>query len=178
MPAEIFKENSDVFSEILQSTFNEDLVNMKFPEELKSSLHKKDDKFNKKNYRPITILPSVSKINERIMESQIIPFANNFLSPMLCGFRRNYNTQHTLLRRIENCKEAVDTKHSVSHRYTKKMTNSIRKIIDPSPSYLQCQKKMRELWNPKLHPLLITFCHQCYVASEGFTIPNIHYSDV
>ena len=33
---------------------------------------------------------------------------------MLCGFRRIYNTQHTLLRRIENCKEAVDTKHSVS----------------------------------------------------------------
>ena len=48
------------------------------------------------------------------MESQITPFANNFLSPMLCGFRRNYNTQHTLLRRIEHCKEAEDTKHSVS----------------------------------------------------------------
>ena len=48
------------------------------------------------------------------MESQITPFANNFLSPMLCGFRRNYNTQYTLLRLIENCKQALDTKHSVS----------------------------------------------------------------
>ena len=104
VPAKVFKENSDIFSEILQRTLNEDLAYMKFPEELRlgdiSSLHKKDDKFNKKNYRPITILPSASKIYERIMESQITPFANNFLSPMLCGFRRNYNTQHTLLRKL------------------------------------------------------------------------------
>ena len=118
VPAKIFKESSDIFSEILQRTFNEDLANMKCPEELTlgdiSSLHKKDDKFNKRNYRPITILPSASKIYERIMESQITPFANNFLAPVLCGFRRNFNTQHTLLRLIENCKQALDTKHSVS----------------------------------------------------------------
>ena len=77
---------------------------MKFLEELRlgdiSSLHKKDDKFDKKYYRPITILPSASNIYERIMKSQITPFAKDFLSPMLCGFRRNYNTQHTSLRKL------------------------------------------------------------------------------
>ena len=31
------------------------------------------------------------------MESKITPFAHGFLSPLLCGFRRNYSTQHTLL---------------------------------------------------------------------------------
>ena len=42
---------------------------MTFPKELKlgdiSSLLKKDDKFSKKNYRPIATLPSASKIYER-----------------------------------------------------------------------------------------------------------------
>ena len=113
IPARIFKEYSDIFSEILQRTFNENLSNMKFPKELKlgdiSSLHKKDDKFSKKNYRPVAILPSSSKIYKRIMESQITPFAHGFLSPLLCGFRRNYSTQRTLLRLIENCKKALDT---------------------------------------------------------------------
>ena len=116
--ARIFKEYSDIFSEILQRTFNEDLSNMTFPKELKlgdiSSLHKKDDKFSKKNYRPFAILPSASKIYERIMESQITPFAHGFLSPLLCGFRRNYSTQHILLRLIENCKKALDTKQTAS----------------------------------------------------------------
>ena len=90
IPASIFKEYSDTFSEILQRTFNEDLSNMTFPKELKlgdiSSLHKKEDKFSKKNYRTVAILPSASKIYERIMESQITPFAHGFLSPLLCGF--------------------------------------------------------------------------------------------
>ena len=67
---------------------------MKFPE-LKLgdrlSLHKNKGQFNKKNCRPITIFPSASKIYERIMESQITPSAQDFLSPMLCGFRGNYN---------------------------------------------------------------------------------------
>ena len=44
LAARIFKEYSDIFSEILQRTFNEDLSNMKFLKELKLgdniSLHK------------------------------------------------------------------------------------------------------------------------------------------
>ena len=71
IPARIFEEYSNIFSEILQRTLNEDLSNMTFPKKLKlgdiPSLHKKDDKFSKKNYRPIATLPSASKIYERIM---------------------------------------------------------------------------------------------------------------
>ena len=48
------------------------------------------------------------------MESQITPFVHGFLSPLLCGFRRNYSTQHTLLRLIDKCKQALDTKHTAS----------------------------------------------------------------
>ena len=32
----------------------------------------------------------------------------SFLSPLLCGFREGYGTQHALLRLIETCKKTLD----------------------------------------------------------------------
>ena len=96
----------------LISTYNSCISESSFPNELKawdiSSLYKKDDAFNKKNYRPITVLSSVSKIFERLRYEQVIPFAKCFLSPLLCGFRKSYNTQHALLRFLETCKITRD----------------------------------------------------------------------
>ena len=84
-----------------------------FPEELKTgdiaSLFKQEDAFSKKNYRPITVLPSVSKIFERLMQNQMLPFVRKFLSPLLCGFREGYGTQHPLLRLIETCNKSIDS---------------------------------------------------------------------
>ena len=34
--------------------------------------------------------------------------ALSFLSPLLCGFREGYGTQHALLRLIETCKKTLD----------------------------------------------------------------------
>ena len=61
-------------------------------------LHKKDDNTNKENYRPISILPTISKIFEMLMFQQITSFLSRVLSPYLCGFRKGYNAQHVLLR--------------------------------------------------------------------------------
>ena len=112
IPAKVLKENSDLFLPYLSSTYNTCILENFFPTELKSgdisSLYKKDDVFNKKNYRPITVLSSVSKIFERLMYEQIIPFAECFLSPLLCGFRKGYNAQHALLKFSETCKAAID----------------------------------------------------------------------
>ena len=61
----------------LSTTYNSCILENYFPNELKSgdisSLFKKDDAFNKKNYRPITALSSVSKIFERLVYEQVIP---------------------------------------------------------------------------------------------------------
>ena len=112
IPAKVLKENSDLFLPYLSSTYNTCILENFFLTELKSgdisSLYKKDDVFNKKNYRPITVLSSVSKIFERLMYEQIIPFAECFLSPLLCGFRKGYNAQHALLKFSETCKAAID----------------------------------------------------------------------
>ena len=63
----------------------------------------------KKNYRPITVFPSVSKIYERMMQDQMLPFVQSFFSPLLCGFREGYGTQHALLHFVETCKKSIDS---------------------------------------------------------------------
>ena len=110
IPARILKENSDVFYAVFQNLYNYGLSKGIFSKELKagdiSSLFKKEDAFMKKNYRPITVLPSVSKIYERMMQDQMLPFVQSFLSPLLCGFREGYGTQHKLLHFVETCKKS------------------------------------------------------------------------
>ena len=112
IPARILKKNSDVFSVAIQNMFNSGLSKGTFPKEVKardiSSLLKKEDAFTKKNYRPITVLPSVSKIYERLMQDQMLPFVQSLLSSLLCGFREGYGTQHALLCLVEACKKTID----------------------------------------------------------------------
>ena len=85
-----------------------------FLEEMKdgdaSALFKNSDSFHKKNYRPITVLPSVSKVFERLLANQMLPFVNKFLSPKICGYRQGYNTLHALLKLVDTCKKALDNK--------------------------------------------------------------------
>ena len=73
---------------------------------------KKSDALDKKTYRPISDLPSLSKIFERLIESQVKPCTNSFLNPLLFRYKEGYSTQHALLRLVENFKQALDKKMS------------------------------------------------------------------
>ena len=72
-------------------------------------IFKKDNSTKKKNYRPISVLPSTSKIFEIIMYKQIYNHMKSILS-LLCGFREGYSTQHALLRLVEDLKASLDEK--------------------------------------------------------------------
>ena len=73
-----------------------------------TALHKKGRKDNKENYRPVSILPTLSKIFERILFEQISGFFDNFLSEKQCGFRKGYSTQYCLVNLLEKWKSSVD----------------------------------------------------------------------
>ena len=62
---------------------------------------RKDDKTDKINYRPISILLNLSDIYERFMQSQMYPYLNQIYSKYQCGFRKEYNAQHCLMAMIE-----------------------------------------------------------------------------
>ena len=63
-----------------------------------------------KNYRPISVLPSVSKVFERIILSQLIPYIENYLSTYLCGYRKGFSTQYALISLIEKWKAILGKK--------------------------------------------------------------------
>ena len=68
----------------------------------------KDDPTKAKNYRPVSVLPVVSKVFERIMYKQISEYINHVLSPYLCGYRQGFNTQQALVSLIEKWKAILD----------------------------------------------------------------------
>ena len=70
-----------------------------FPEKLKIAkvklLYKKGDKCCFNNYRPISILPTISKVFERVMYTQLYNYfdVNNLLTEQQYGFRSKHSTE-------------------------------------------------------------------------------------
>ena len=69
IPAEMLKSTIDVHVSLLTKIINSSLRNGCFPDELKAAevtpIFKKNDDLDKENYRPVSVLPHVSKIIER-----------------------------------------------------------------------------------------------------------------
>ena len=86
IPIKILKESGFTF-EYLTSCVNEDILSGKFPDSLKLSnivpVHKKKDPTDKCNYRPLSILPLLSKVLKKIMYDQLYIHMNKFLNELL-----------------------------------------------------------------------------------------------
>ena len=82
---------------------NLSLSNSKFPKEWKNAkvtpIFKSGDKNDVSNYRPISVLPILSKIIERAVHNQLYHYlcSKNILSDSQSGFRSNHSTTTTLL---------------------------------------------------------------------------------
>ena len=118
IPVKRLKEVGDIVADALAQIWNEEVIkNKKFAVELKvadiTPLHKKLETINKENYRPVSLLPVVSKIFERIMLKQMKPFIEKFLSKWLCGYRKGYNAQYALTAMIERLKKCLDRKGGI-----------------------------------------------------------------
>ena len=76
-----------------------------FPDSLKlniiTSVHKKNETTNKENYRPISVLPLIYKIFERIIHDQLSEYLEKYLNSILCGFRKGHSTQHALFKLLQ-----------------------------------------------------------------------------
>ena len=105
IPIEIVKENVDVISHFLHHNFNNSLSCSTFPTGMKyadvTPIHKKDDKTDKTNYRPISVLSNLSKVYERFMYNQISLYFDSVFSKFQCGFREGFSAQHCLLTMVE-----------------------------------------------------------------------------
>ena len=89
-----------------------------FPDALKAAkikpLYKKGDSCCFNNYRPISLLPTISKMFERVMFSQLYSYfnINNLLSEQQYGFRSQHSTElacvkltNYIIKEMDNIKE-------------------------------------------------------------------------
>jgi len=93
---------------------NQTLKTGEFPNELKIArvkpLFKAGNSYDICNYRPISLLPSISKIFERIIFQQLFEYLNNnkLISCEQFGFRPGYSTELASLRLIDHITKQMD----------------------------------------------------------------------
>ena len=88
-----------------------------FPDAMKcaevSPILKKDDNLRKGNFRPVSILTSLSKIYETVLNNQLLRYFYAIFNDLLSAFRKGYSCQSLLLKFVEDMKNALDQKHTV-----------------------------------------------------------------
>ena len=94
IPATILKQSVETYLSFLTKAINLAITECEFPDKLKKSevitLYKKQDPLKKGSYRPISLLPHVSNVFERILYAQINNYMQNKLSKYVTGFRKSY----------------------------------------------------------------------------------------
>ena len=111
-PTKIIKQNLDTFASFICKSFSNMIDSSTFPAALKLAyikpVFKKGSKNSKENYRPVSILPNISKIYKRCMYKQISGYFGNFFFKFQYGFCQWISVQHCLLAMIEKWKKCVD----------------------------------------------------------------------
>ena len=114
IPPKVLKTSAMVTAETLLQLFKQALTTGEFPSNLKNAdvtpISKKNNPLSKKNYRPISVLPVISKVFEKLMQNQINLHIETFLSPYLCDYRKGFNSQHALISLIERWRKSLDNK--------------------------------------------------------------------
>ena len=100
IPMAVLKQSTDICFPSLTNLLNNTINDCHWPLELDSAIitpaHKKSSTTAKENYRPISVLPSVSKIFEKLLYDQLMEYMND-------------KTKHALVRMLERWKHCYQT---------------------------------------------------------------------
>lgn len=112
----VIKCISPVLVEDLTKCINKCIEEGSFPDTLKiakvSAIYKAGNKIDPNNYRPISVLPVISKIFEKILYNQLETYLNeiDFLNKKQYGFRKSSNTLSATIDLVTNLKNKIDKK--------------------------------------------------------------------
>jgi hypothetical protein len=102
---------------------NKSLLTGIFPEKCKLAkikpLFKKDDETQLGNHRPISLLPALSKVFERVVCEQLTHYleTNELICKKQYGFRKNRSTKLALIDFVNQCIDALDAGETVMGCY-------------------------------------------------------------
>ena len=89
IPASILKQSIEANLKYLTNTMNHSSKNSIF-EQSEVIPFKKRDPLQKENYRPVSLLPHISKVFERVIYEQINNFVENKISKCVTSFRKSH----------------------------------------------------------------------------------------
>ena len=107
IPVYIYKSLVDILSPVVAHLFNASVSSGLFPEALKTAsvvpLYKSGSRQDIANYRPISTLPVISKIFEKLMCKRIIAFMteDNIICNHQFGFQKGRNTSDAILEFLD-----------------------------------------------------------------------------
>ena len=131
IPAKLLKVSADIIAPSLTAQINNNIATSCFPTELKTAqvipVYKKKDPLDKANYRPVSILPALSKIFERILADQMMEFFS--------AFRKGISCQSILLKMMEDWRKALDDR-----KYVGAVLMDLSKAFDCMPHNLLLAK--------------------------------------
>ena len=114
----IIKLGKPVLQSPLTGLINLSIETSTFPDSLKRAqvtpLHKKNETMNKSNFIPVSILTSISKLYEKVISEQLSQYFEDIFDRYLCAFRKGQGCQTTLLRLLEDWKQALDKNEYVA----------------------------------------------------------------
>ena len=115
IPTRILQLSKDILSTPLCEIINLSFSSGVLPEKLKTAkiipIFKDDCKMSCNNYRPISLLPNISKIFEKLMYTRLYNFLETFncLYKLQFGFKQNTSTVHALISITEEIRDAIDS---------------------------------------------------------------------
>ena len=98
--------------QILADCINDAINKGVSPDSLKianiTPVHNKDEPTDKENYRPVSALPLLSKVFERILYDQLSEYLEKYLNTLLCGLREAHSTQYAFVKSLQAWEEELD----------------------------------------------------------------------
>jgi hypothetical protein len=119
IPAFLLKEFIDELLPFLAQLCNTSLAEGCLPESQKRAIIRPEikkpglDSDNINNYRPISNLTFLSKIIEKVVVRQLVPYleSSTLMPKLQSGFRKGHSTETVLLRLISDVCDAIDAGH-------------------------------------------------------------------
>lgn len=92
--------NSDVFTKFICLNFNYYIDTGEFLQGFKNPVvipaHRKKEKSDKTNYKPVSILPNLYKIDEKLIYTKLYDNFDRTLLPSQCGSRKGYSSKKSV----------------------------------------------------------------------------------
>ena len=114
IPANVIRLSADIIAPSLTYIFNLSLDTGIYIDDWKRArvipIYKSEDRRKCENYRPISILPIISKVFEREVFRQLYGYlsSNSFLSKFQSGFRPKHSTLSALIQMCDNLLKNMD----------------------------------------------------------------------